>query len=176
MTATTDGGRTYFTGLGTPVVLNLSDGSASITGGSPPSGLAMHGPGESSAGSLASAAPQAGGPIPLNAALLGVSIAPGTNGTKVLTVSISDSNGSSLGSDTLNIPDGGWWVIGLGPGQEPAPQPFPDPEPTPTPLQDLPPSTTPGVPEPATFALLASGTVLVLPWLRRKGRVRTLNS
>jgi hypothetical protein len=173
VTAATGGGTVFFTGLGAPVVLNLSDGSAYLAGGSLPSGVTDRGPGGDPAGPPASAAPQAGGQIPPDAALLGLSIAaPGTDGTRVLTVSISDGVGAALGSGTLAIPDGGWWVIGLGPGQQPAPNPLPDPGPTPTPDPTPVPSPAPGVPEPTTVALVASGVVLVLPWLRRK-RCRT---
>ena len=43
--AATGGGSTYFGGLGTPVLLNLSDGSAYIAGGTPPAGATDRGPG-----------------------------------------------------------------------------------------------------------------------------------
>jgi hypothetical protein len=167
VTAGTGGGLVFFSGLGTPVVLNLSDGSAYISGGSPPAGATSHGPAGGSAGTPASRAPQASGPIPTDAILLGLWLAPGTDGTKVLTVGVSASSGTGLGSGTLDIPVGGWWIIGLGPSQEPSPIPLPDPEPIPPPLPVPTPSPAPGVPEPATLALVAWGALFVLPRLRR---------
>jgi hypothetical protein len=50
VTAVTGGGTVFFSGLATPVSLNLSDGSAYLAGGSPPSGATGRGPGGGSAG------------------------------------------------------------------------------------------------------------------------------
>ncbi|HEX4612457.1 MAG TPA: hypothetical protein VH092_29960 [Urbifossiella sp.] len=173
--ATTGGGTTYFGGLGTPVLLNLAGGSAYLAGGDPPAGATGRGPGGGSAGPLSSAAPQAGGSVPSGAALLGLGFAgPGGDGSRGLTATVTDGGGTVLGTGTLAVPDGGWWVVGLGPGRQPASDPGPG-DPTPEPVPDPPPGTVPGVPEPAAVALIASGVAaVVLPPLRRRRYVTTM--
>lgn len=169
--AVTGGGTTFFTSLGVPVLLNLSDGSAYLAGNSPPPGSTDRGPGGAPAGALASAAPQTGAPIPDGYSRLGVALALDARGSWVLTASALGSDGTS-DSGSVVVPESGWWVIGLGPDQQPTPQPLPEPTPTPTPepTPSPSPSPTPGVPEPTTMALAASGLFLVLPWLRQRRR------
>jgi hypothetical protein len=182
--AATGSGTVFFGGLGTPVLLTLADGSAYLAGGSPPAGVTGRGPGGGSAGTPSSAAPETGGSVPSSAALLGLTFADlGTGGGRALTVSVTGPDGSALGTGTLAVPAGGWWVIGLGPDQQPAPDPGPigppgngggDPTPEPVP-EPMPPITTPGVPEPATVTLaaasaFAAGLTALPPWLRRRWR------
>ncbi|QEG30975.1 hypothetical protein GobsT_57940 [Gemmata obscuriglobus] len=159
--AVTDGGRSFFSGSGLPVLLTLSDGAAYLTGGSPPTGVTPYGPGGQPIGPLASSVPEAGVPIPVDAARLGLTLATDWSSAWVLTASVLGSEGTASGS--VIVPEGGWWVLGLGTGQE---QPTPEPEPGPGPG----PSPTPGVPEPTVSALAASGALLLFPWLRRKVR------
>lgn len=158
--AVTGGGTSFFTGLGTPVLLNLSDGSAYLAGGSPPTGATHRGPGGTTAGTPTSAAPQTGIPASPDYTRLGVTLV--LDGSWALTVSVVGGDGAGLGSGSVIVPESGWWVIGLGSGQQPAPEPSLEPTPIPEP------SPAPGVPEPATMALASSGAFLVLPWLRRR--------
>lgn len=170
--AVTGGGISFFNSLGVPVLLNLTDGSAYLAGGSPPSGVTASGPGGTSAGTPASAAPLAGVPIPPDYTHLNIALTTSDAGAQVLTASVLDGSSAALGSGSVVVPEGGWWVLGLGPDQQPTPEPLPEPTPTPTP-EPVPtptPSPAPGVPEPATVALAASGVILVLPWLRRNRR------
>lgn len=160
--AVTGGGTSFFTGLGTPVLLNLSDGSAYLAGGSPPPGATNRGPGGTTAGTSASAAPQTGVPIPPDYTRLGVVLASNGGGALMLTASVLGSDGAALGLGSVVVPESGWWVIGLGPGQQPTPEPSPEPTPTPDPTP-VPSPAAPGVPEPATMVLAASGVFLVLP-------------
>ena len=170
--AVTGGGTAFFTGLGVPVLLNLSDGSAYLAGGSPPAGATDRGP----EGAPASAAPQAGLPIPDGYSRLGVALAPDGSGAWVLTASVLGSDGEGLGSGSVVVPESGWWVLGLGAGTGPQPAPGPLPEPVPPPTTEPVPTPailpTPGVPEPGAMALAASGVALVLPWARRSTRRR----
>jgi hypothetical protein len=175
--AATGGGDTFFGSLGTPVVLTLADGSAYVSGGSPPAGATGRGPG-GSAGTPSSTAPQTGIPIPSAAALLGLTLGDAADGRRPLTVSVSDGAGTVLGSGSLSAPLDGWWVIGLGPAADPKPAPSPGPTPDPgpgdtggTPTPSPGPTPGNGVPEPATVALVTSGLVgVLLPGLRRARR------
>lgn len=168
--AVTGGGTSFFNGLGTPVLLNLSDGSAYLAGGSPPAGATARGPEGTTAGPPASAAPQAGVPIPSDSTRLGIVLAPSGAGAQVLTASVLGADQAVLGSGSVVVPEGGWWVLGLGSGQQPTPAPLPEPTPTPVPEPAPTPSPAPGVPEPGAMALAGSGVFLVLPWLRRNRR------
>lgn len=159
--AVTGGGTVFFTGLGVPVLLNLADGAAYLTGGSPPTGAIDR-------DSLASAPPQAGAAIADDSVRLGVALSLDDNGAWALTASVFDSRGESLGSGSVVVPEGGWWVLGLGP----ASRSEPEPELPSDPGSPSSPTSPPGVPEPAAAALVASGVLFVLPRLRRKGRTR----
>lgn len=117
--ATTGGGTTVFSPLGTPVLLPVQDGYATLTastgsvGGSsfPASALPRF-----AGGQQASGAPQTGLPVPPDAPRVSVGLSPpASNGSRVVTVDVSDPNGNPLGSGQVTVPDGGWWVIGLGP-------------------------------------------------------------
>ena len=165
--AGTGGGDTFFGGLGTPVLLNLADGSAYLAAGAPPLGTLNRGPGGTSAGVASTIAPTAGGAIPSNAALLGVTVAgPGLDGSRLLNASIVDGGGNSLGAGGLVVQDGGWWVIGLGPVADP-PNPGPVDSPkggngTPLPGPSTSPNTPSGVPEPASIGLVSSGMISMM--------------
>jgi len=184
-TATTGGGFSAFGNVGTPVLLNLADGSAYIASGSPPSSAASAG---AAGGTPASAAPVAGGSVPSGAALLGVNVAEPSNGARALTATVADASGNSLGTGTVAVPTGGWWVIGLSPNTvAPTPVPNPIPTPDPGPVTDPGPTTgrqddggspappsSPGVgsvttPEPTALALAVMGGVAARVWRRRIG-------
>lgn len=181
--ATTAGGNSFFGGVGLPVLLNLDNGSAYITNGSAPAEARSFGAG---GGMPSSAAPVAGGSPPSDAALLGIDLAEPTSpgGSRSLTASLTDSSGNALGSGTVEVPDGGWWVIGLGPDTRTIPDTDPEPGPIdpPPPVDPLPetpgPVPTPGpttggpiaTPEPATLGLVAIGGGTVCMWRRVRQR------
>jgi hypothetical protein len=154
--ASTGGGSVFFGGAGTPVLLNLSDGSAYIAGGTPPDSAKYPAPGGTT-GTPASVAPAAGGTLPSDAALLGITQSDPTLGPQSLTATVTDSLGNQLGTGTIDLPSGdNWWVLGLTPGDnnpptgpgpiDPAPT---DPEPTnPGPTDPEPTNPGPTDPEP----------------------------
>lgn len=169
--ATTGGGSSFFGGVGTPVLLNLADGSAYLASGSAPIGAKTAG------GTPASAAPSAGGSVPSNAALFGVNLAEPSNGSRTLTATVTDSSGNKLGTGSIDVPDGGWWVLGLTPNV-PLPDPGPiDPPPIDNPPVDPVPGTTPppvptsggpvATPEPGTLLMAAIGGAAIHAWRRR---------
>lgn len=169
--AATGGGNSFFGGAGTPVLLNVGDGSAYIASGSAPPAARSFGAGGVTP---SSSAPVAGGSTPTNAALLGVNLAePDANGKRSLTASITDSLGNPLGSGTVNVPDGGWWVIGLGPDTRVPPDPVPAPTPIPEPPVTNPPApgNTAATPEPGTLALAAVGSGAAYAWRRTRNRI-----
>ncbi|WP_010045663.1 PEP-CTERM sorting domain-containing protein [Gemmata obscuriglobus] len=117
--ATTGGGSSFFTGGAVPVVLPTTDGYAYLAGGAKPSDLSDALKRQTSGGQgLATAAPDATATTPPeNAALLTANLGdPDTNGTRALTVTLTDAASNPIGTGTVTVPDGGWWVIGLGPG------------------------------------------------------------
>ncbi len=127
--AGTAGGITNFGGLATPVLLNLGDGSAYISGGtSAPDAAKSRGPNGGSAGAGASTAPLSNATLPDTAAL--------------------------LGTGTVTVPENGYYVLTLGPDSTAPPPPI-DPPPPPvvtppvvTPPVVDPPVVTPPVVEP----------------------------
>lgn len=155
--ANTAGGSAFFGGLGLPVVLNVSDGVAVVsTPNAPASAVPSTG--------LSSAAPTAPDTIPTDAAVLSASLSVPAGGTQTLSVSVTNGLGSELGSGTLVVPEGGWWVLGLSP--EAVTTPPVDPPvivpPVVPPVVDppvVPPTTPPtaATPEPTTLALAALG-------------------
>jgi hypothetical protein len=170
--AATGGGSSFFSGVGTPVLLNLANGSAYIASNGTPDGA------KSAGGTPASAGPVPGGSVPSSAALLGVDVAPTNSGSK-LTASVTDGNGNSLGSGSVNIPQNGWWVLGLNPNDPTQPTPpsdpgSPPPPSDPNPPTIPPPSTTPpgtgpmATPEPATFVLAVIGGAAAQLWRRSR--------
>lgn len=117
--ASTAGGKTFFGGPGVPVLLPTGDGYATLTpqGGSIPDGSLPRFAG----GSQASGAPQTGPPPPGgNQLSAGMGAADG-NGSRVLSVGLTDSDGNPIGQGQVTVPDGGWWVIGVGPGEAAVP-------------------------------------------------------
>ena len=198
--AGTGGGTTFFSGAATPLMLNLSDGSAYIAGGPAPDSAKV--PGGSRGGSGASAAPLTGGTIPSGAALLGITVSdPDATGKTTLTAAATDSTGANLGSGTIDVPGGGYWVIGLAPGDKSGtgggtgggtdggntggntggdpgpPAPPPPPPPSPPPTNNPPPagegggsSGGPTTPEPSTAVLLGLGAGLAGMWSARLRR------
>ncbi len=171
--AVTGGGVSHFGGLGTPVILSLADGSAYLAAGEPPAGATGRTPTGLSPKSAATAAPVSGGTIPTTAALLGIQSAERAEGGHTLTVSVTDRSGAVLGTGTLDVPTGGWWVIGMGPDAKPATNPGGDPGEEPNPGNGGNPPTnpgpTPGVPEPATLALGLVG-LAAASWRRVRSR------
>ncbi len=117
--ATTGGGTTVFSPLGTPVLLP-TDGYSTIRssnqlGGDVPPGAIPRFAG----GNQASGPPQTGLPVPADANRLGISVTPpAADGSRVVTVDVHDPQGNWIGSGQVTVPDGGWWVIGLGPGND----------------------------------------------------------
>ncbi len=159
--ASTSGGTTFFTGAGAPILLPTGDGYATISpsGSTPAGSLPRFG-----GGSQASGAPQTGTPpTGLNLASIDLGT-PGSNGTRVLTVGVTDADGNSLGQGHVTVPTDGWWVIGLGTAaldqQEPPPVILPPPPPPPPP-ETPPPNGNAGgpvaTPEPASVILLGVG-------------------
>jgi hypothetical protein len=168
--AGTAGGVSFFNSGGVPVVLSLGVGSAYIASSSAPaSALPSTG--------LAPSAPEAGGTIPTDAALLSLSLSdPSETGGPVLTLSATGADGSVLGSGQVSVPAGGWWVLGLTasdvsqpPPQEPPviepPVVIPPPQEPPVVTPDPPIAATP---EPTTLALAAIGLPLAGAALRRR--------
>jgi len=133
--AATAGGSTYFSGVGTPILVPTTDGFATLssTGSSYPASALPRFAG----GTQASGAPQGGVPIPANADQLALSLAsPTAKGSQVLSVSVTSPGGIALGQTTVSVPSNGWWVVGLGPGMQattttPGGNPGGDPTPTP---------------------------------------------
>lgn len=173
--ATTGGGTVFFSGAATPVLLNTSDGSAYITsGGAPDTAKAASGKGVSPA----TTAPSAGGSIPSNSALLGLKLAdPDAAGVRSLSATVTDPNGNPLGTGSVGVPDGGWWVAGLTPGSKldpgPVDPPIPVPDPTPVPTPDPVPGPSTGpvaTPEPTTLVLVGLGGMTVGVWRKLKRR------
>lgn len=146
--AGTAGGTVSFGGLATPLLLNLGDGSAYIAGGAPAT-EAQKGRGAKggSAGGRASGAPQVNAEIPGTAALLGITLAdPDATGARDLTATFTNQAGAVIGSGTIIVPEGAYYVINLGPDAAPPPtEPVPTP---PTPTEPTPPEPTPTEPTP----------------------------
>jgi hypothetical protein len=166
--AVTGGGVVFFGGAGTPVVLDLSDGRAHLSSSNAPADAA--GAVGSAGGGAATAVPQAGGEIPSYAALLGLSLSdPGLDGGRVLSAGVTDGAGGVLGRTQVTVPGGGWWVLGLGPGDVTAPPPVivdppHDPEPDPPTGGGGSPGLPPGVtttPEPSAIILASLGVGIV---------------
>ena len=176
--ATTAGGSSFFSGGAVPVVLHPTDGYAYLTAGSTPSDLSQALKKQLAGGKgLASTTPDAlGTTVPANANLMTVNLAdPAADGSRALTVGFTDPLGKALGTGSVAVPDGGWWVIGLGPNPsdttpvptpDPIPTPDPGPTPTPTPTPDPVPLPAPGgtggpvaTPEPATALLAGIGAL-----------------
>jgi hypothetical protein len=157
----TGGATTIYTGPSSPPILvPTSDGYATITPGETvPAGSTPR----FTSGPMASGAPLAGS-SPAGSNLASVTLTDGENGSKVLTVGVTDANGNPLGQGSISVGANGWWVIGLGTAaldgddeeppviEEPPPPPPVDPVPTPTP--DNGPVATP---EPASAVLLGMG-------------------
>ncbi|QDU19414.1 PEP-CTERM sorting domain-containing protein [Urbifossiella limnaea] len=170
--ANAGGAVTHFGGLGVPVLLTLADGTAYLAAGELPPGVTARTPAGVPAGSASSATPVTGAEVPSNAVLLGV-----TAGDDGLTFALTDGTGAALGSGTLAVPAGGWWVAGLGADAKPNSGPIDppgDPDPVPTePAEPTDPGTVPGVPEPATLLLGligAGGVVVRRRWFRPAAR------
>lgn len=182
--ASTGGGDVFFGGNGTPILLNTSNGAAYIAGGSPPESVVSAG-GKGSP--RATTPPVSGGTLPSEAALLGIKLGePDGGGTRTLDATLTDPNGNPLGSGSILVPDGGYWVVGLTPGAttEPGPvdpPPIEEPPVEPPPVEPGPvgpPIPLPGggpvaaTPEPSALVLASLGTFAVGLW-RRSSRSRS---
>jgi len=184
-TATTGGGTTFFSGAGTPVLLPTTDGYATLapTGGATPAaGVSKFG-----GSPMASGAPQVGPPpLPTGLNLLSVDRGePGLNGSRIVTVGVTDANGNPLGQGQVTVPTDGWWVIGLGTASvtpsgpvDPPPGPTdPPPGPGDPPGSVDPPPTPPEptggtvtTPEPASALLIGVGGLATAGWRRLRRR------
>ncbi|HEY1187528.1 MAG TPA: PEP-CTERM sorting domain-containing protein [Gemmata sp.] len=119
--ATTGGGSSFFSNGAVPVVVPTTDGYAYLAGGPKPSDLSNALKRQTQGGQgLATGIPDATATVPPdNAALLTAALSePGANGARTLTVGLTDGLLNPIGGGTLSVtvPDGGWWVVGLGPG------------------------------------------------------------
>lgn len=173
--ATTAGGSAFFTGGAVPVVLRPTDGYAYLVGGEKPADLAQALQRQMAGGKgPATATPDATATEPpADALLLTVDQGdPDATGARPLTVGLTDGLQNPRGGKSVVVPDGGWWVIGLGPNPngstpdpepepEPEPEPKPDPNPNPNPTPDPGPITTP---EPATALLAGLGGLSAFGW------------
>jgi hypothetical protein len=173
--AVTGAGSTFFTPAGTPVLLPTGDGYATLT--NPDIANGSGGLPRFADRAQASGPPQTGMPVPTDSNQLALDMSsPAGDGSRVLGVKITDANGNPLGGGQITVPEGGWWVIGLGPGEkdmvpDPDPDPIPDPDPEPEPPLPVPPTPPPGngsvaTPEPATALLLGIGGASVAAWKR----------
>ena len=173
--ATTGGGSAFFSAGALPVVVHPTDGFAYLTAGGKPDDLSQALKRQMAGGKgLATTTPDALTAVPpTDANLLSVNLAdPDANGARALTVGLADPLGNALGGGSVLVPDGGWWVIGLGPNPSDNPPPvvIPDPPP-PVVIPDPPPvvipdpdPVTPGggpvaTPEPATALLAGIGAI-----------------
>jgi hypothetical protein len=183
--AMTGGGSTFFTAAGTPILVPTTDGYATLSpsGSSFPSAALPRFAG----GTQASGAPQGGGTMPTNADKLSLSLSsPGTNGSQVLSVSVTSPTGTTLGQTNIPVPTNDWWVVGLGPGSQtitttPGGGTTPILVPT-APTPPTPPSgSDPGgnggggnncgpamAPEPASVVLLGLGGITAAGWRFRR--------
>jgi hypothetical protein len=182
--ALTGGGSTFFTAAGTPILLPTTDGYATLSpsGSSAPASALPRFAG----GSQASGAPQGGGTIPSTADQLALTLSsPAANGSQVLSVSVTSPTGTALGQTNVNVPNNGWWVVGLGPGtQTTTTNPGGGGPVTPilVPTAPTPPSGSPGgtgsnggnnggsvtTPEPASVVLLGLGGLTAAGWRVRR--------
>lgn len=119
--AASGGGSSFFTGGAVPVVLHTTDGYAYLAGGPKPGDLSGALKRQTQGGQgLASGVPDATATAPpAGAVLLTADLGdPNESGTRTLAVGITDGLLNPLGGGSLSVavPDGGWWVVGLGPG------------------------------------------------------------
>lgn len=116
--ATTGGGSSFFNGGAVPVVLSPSDGYAYLAAGNKPTDLAQALRQQLAGGKgLASTIPDAiASEPPADALRLAIDQnEPGASGATTLTFALTDATANVLGTKSVVVPDGGWWVIGLGP-------------------------------------------------------------
>lgn len=112
----TAGGSTFFTGEANPILIPTQDGFATIT--NPGVANGSGGLPRFAGGAQASGAPQTGADIG------GANLVSGSlgdrrdDGSRVLSVGVKDKDGNSLGSGNIDVPNGGWWVVGIGPGEK----------------------------------------------------------
>ena len=155
----TGGGITYLTGSAVPPILvPTTDGYATIASGGdvPPGSIPRFAGGTPASGAALT------GSSPDGSNLASITLTQNDNGSKVLTVGVTDANGNPLGQGSISVGANGWWVIGLGTaaldddgGPVIVPPPPPPPvDPVPTPPTDNGPVATP---EPASAVLLGVG-------------------
>ena len=178
--ATTGGGTSFFNSGAVPVVLNPTDGYAYLANGPKPSDLSQSLTRQLAGGKgLASAAPDATATMPpANANLMSINLGEAAqNGSRPLSVGLTDPQGHSIGNLNVDVPGDGWWVIGLGPN----PNEVPDPDPGSGPGSDPGIPTEPGpgsggnpgpvaTPEPASIFLAGIGGLGAFGWRLTKRR------
>lgn len=157
--ATTGGGSSFFLSGAVPVVLKPTDGYAYLAGNKPADLSEALRRQMAGGKGLATATPDATAvEAPTDAYKLGIDATePDANGNRVLSIELTDPTNKPVGSGSLTLENGGWWVIGLGPNPNtvpnPLPEPEPEPEPEPTPEPEPEPTpepTDPGEPLPET--------------------------
>lgn len=169
------GASSFLSGAAVPVVVHTTDGYAYLAGGPKPGDLSSALRRQTAGGQgLATAAPEvAAATLPDNAVQLTADLSePGADGARALKVAVTDPLLKPLGDATVTVPDGGWWVIGLGAGlNDVASPPDPTPVPVPTPTPVLTPTPGPvATPEPATGLLLGFGGLAAAGWRLVKRR------
>ncbi len=176
--ATTGGGTTFFGGDGTPVLLPTTDGYATLT--NPGVANGSGGLPRFAGGTQASGSPQTAVPAGEANQLSANFTEPASDGSRVLTVGVTDKDGNPLGEGQIGVPEGGWWVIGLGPdgtGMNPDLPPDPigsgdgdggegTPVPVPVPPTPVPTPDTVATPEPGTAVLIGLGGLTAAGWRR----------
>jgi hypothetical protein len=120
--ATTAGGSSFFSGAAVPVVVHPTDGYAYLTAGSTPSDLSQALRRQMAGGrGLATTTPDAlatSPPADANLMTVNLNNPTGNGSGGTLAVTLTDPMGNSLGGGSVTVPDGGWWVIGLGPNPQ----------------------------------------------------------
>ncbi|QJW96271.1 hypothetical protein FTUN_3828 [Frigoriglobus tundricola] len=167
--ATTGGGSSFFTGAAVPVILTATDGYAYLTAGATPSELSQALKQQMAGGQgLASTTPvPSAASVPASADRLAINQTTSATGVTTLALSLTSPSGTSLVNSSVSVPDGGWWVLGLGANPNapvtvnPASGSGSGSTSTPVPVPGA-----ASTPEPATVLLAGVGGLSVIGWRR----------